>query len=284
MEAFRRAITSNTILLVGSAPQYCHCVIDPIPELSAIAVEKGIPLHVDACFGGFMLPWVEALGFPVTPFDFRLAGVTSMSADLHKYGFSIKGNSVLVFRDEELRRHQYFSYSGWPGGLFGSPSILGTRPGGNIATGWATLMALGREGFTNIARDCMRVTQAMIDGVNAVDGLTVLGKPPMTAFSFASTDPNVDILSVADIMEERGWRMERQQLPNCLHCSVMPSHVLSYEQFCKDVAEAVEMCRRDKSLAKKGTAGMYGMVANIPDKTIIDDFIVGYLSEMYKAT
>lgn len=135
-----KAINRNTILLVGSAPQYCHGVVDPISELSDIALRHGLPLHVDACFGGFMLPWLEKLGYKIPTFDFRIPGVTSMSADVHKYGYSSKGASVILYRNEELRSHQYFAYGAWPGGLFGSPSLTGSRPGGMIAAAWAALV------------------------------------------------------------------------------------------------------------------------------------------------
>ena len=140
MKLVEKAINGNTILLVGSAPQYCHGVIDPIEELSDLALKRGLPLHVDACFGGFMLPWLEKIGYNIPKFDFRVEGVTSMSADVHKYGYSSKGASVILYRNEELRSHQYFAYGGWPGGLFGSPSLTGSRPGGMIAAAWAALV------------------------------------------------------------------------------------------------------------------------------------------------
>lgn len=130
-----KACNSNTILIVGSAPQYCHAVVDPIEELAEIALRKGLPLHVDACFGGFMLPWLEKLGKKIPLWDFRVRGVTSISADVHKYGYSSKGASVILYKNDDIRSYQYFAYSAWPGGLFGSPSMSGSRPGGMIAAG-----------------------------------------------------------------------------------------------------------------------------------------------------
>ena len=135
MRLVEAAINRNTILLVGSAPQYCHGVVDPIEELAALALRKDLPLHVDACFGGFMLPWLEKIGKKVPLWDFRVNGVTSISADIHKYGYSSKGASCLLYKTQLLRRYQYFAYSLWPGGLFGSPSLAGSRPGGMIAAG-----------------------------------------------------------------------------------------------------------------------------------------------------
>lgn len=148
-----KAINRNTILLVGSAPQYCHGVVDPIQKLSDIALSHGLPLHVDACFGGFMLPWLEKLGYDIPTFDFRIPGVTSMSADVHKYGYSSKGASVILYRNEELRSHQYFAYGSWPGGLFGSPSLTGSRPGGMIAAAWAALVG---EDYRRISTNAMK--------------------------------------------------------------------------------------------------------------------------------
>ncbi|KCV70992.1 hypothetical protein H696_01938 [Fonticula alba] len=281
--AMYSAINSNTILLVASAVQYCHGVCDPIAEIAAIAQSKGLPLHIDACFGGLMLPWVEKLGYPVPAFDFRVPGVTSISADLHKYGFALKGSSVLLFRNEQLRHYQYFAYPGWPGGLFGSPSIIGTRPGGNIATAWATLRVIGCDGYMETARRLMEVTQAMMAGVEATGHLRVLGKPEMTAFAFSSSDPSMNIFSVADAMERRGWKMERQSEPPSLHCSVMPNHIDSHQQFIADIAEAVKDVKEKRVAADGSTAAVYGMVMAVPSHAVINEFIVGFLSEMYKA-
>jgi sphinganine-1-phosphate aldolase len=168
--AMERAITPQTLFLVGSAPAYPHGVVDRITELSDLALSRSLPLHVDACVGGFLLPFVRKLGFPVPPFDFAVPGVTSMSADLHKYGFAAKGASTVMYRTAALRRHQFYVYSGWPGGLFGSATVLGTRPGGAIAAAWASLTALGHEGYLRIAGIIMKTTRAFIDGITAIPG------------------------------------------------------------------------------------------------------------------
>jgi len=278
----RKAINANTIALLASAPQYCHGVVDPIPELSALALEKGLPLHVDACFGGFMLPWVEKLGYPVPVFDFRNAGVTSMSADIHKYGFGPKGASVVLYRNGDIRKHQYFAYSTWPGGLFGSPSMAGTRPGGNIAQAWATLRHLGEDGFTAMAKQLMGVTKDIQAAVQRIPELEIIGTPHMTCFAFQSKLPaQFDIQAFADVLEKKGWRLERQQLPSCIHCSIMPHHLKSKDRFIADLAEAAETVRQHPELAKTGTAAMYGMMAKLPDSGLLDDFVTGFFSEMY---
>ncbi len=159
VKAVEKRINRNTILIVGSAPCYPYGVIDPIDELSRIAIKKKLPLHVDACLGGFLLPFVEKLGYALPPFDFRVEGVTSMSADVHKYGFSAKGASVIVYKNIQYLRHQFFIYEDWCGGVFASPALLGTRPGGTIAAAWAAMVAQGQEGYMRNAKIIMETTK-----------------------------------------------------------------------------------------------------------------------------
>ncbi|KAK7091633.1 uncharacterized protein [Littorina saxatilis] len=281
VKAMEKAIGPNTILMACSAPQFCHGIVDPIEELSTLALKHGIPLHVDACFGGFMLPWVEKLGYQVPKWDFRCPGVSSISADIHKYGYCVKGASAIMYRDSELRKYQIFTYAEWPGGLYGSPSMAGTRPGANIAAAWASMLALGEEGYMSKAKELMDITASLKEGVQKIDGLTVIGEPHMTCFALGSNDPDVHILAVADVMETKGWKMERNQKPDSLHCSILPHHKASSDQVLADLAESVNTVRNDKGLQKKGTAGIYGMMATIPDKAIINDFITEFFSEIY---
>lgn len=282
VKAMENAINSDTVMLCASAPQFCHGVMDPIEEISNLALKKGLPLHVDACFGGFMLPWVEKLGYPMPKFDFRNPGVTSMSADVHKYGFCVKGASVICYRNSEIRKHQIYAYSEWPGGLYGSPSMAGTRPGGNIAAAWAAMKALGQDGYMNKAKLLMDVTVKMIKRIKNIQGLYIMGEPCMTAFSIGSCDKDINIQAVADVMETKGWKMERNQLPDSLHCSILQHHIPVADRFLDDLEDAASYCRGNKALAKKGTAGVYGMMANIPDKGIVTDFLVEFFSEVYK--
>jgi sphinganine-1-phosphate aldolase len=283
VDDIRNAITSNTVALLASAPQYCHGVVDPIAEIAQLAVQFDLPLHVDACFGGFMLPWVEKLGYPVPEFDFRVNGVTSISADIHKYGFGCKGASVLLYRNDSYRQYQIFAYSNWPGGLFGSPSMAGTRPGGNIAAAWAALMSMGEDGFMKVAKQLMETTVRLKEALNQIPGLAIVGQPHMTSFALISNDPEVDILAVADTMEERcGWTLERQQRPHTLHFSIMPHHVNVVDKLVADFRDCVEVVRTNKGLAQKGSAAMYGMMTRIPDNTVLDDFIVQFFNEVYK--
>ena len=168
--AMRDAITPETVLLVGSAPNYPHGMIDPIEDLGELAAGHGIGLQVDGCLGGFLLPWVERLGYPIPPFDFRVPGVTSMSADVHKYGYAAKGASTILYRTAALRRHQFHVTTGWPGGIYASPSMAGTRPGGAIAAAWAALRSMGEDGYLAIATEIMDAAHRLTDGIAAIDG------------------------------------------------------------------------------------------------------------------
>jgi len=286
MALVKKAIDRNTILLVGSAPQYCHGVVDPIEELAELALAKDLPLHVDACFGGFMLPWLEKIGKNVPLWDFRVNGVTSISADIHKYGYSSKGASCLLYKTQLLRAYQYFAYASWPGGLFGSPSLAGSRPGGMVAAAWAALVGMGQSGYLKFAQNVSNTTDQLIAGVNAIDGVKVLVSPHMTCLAIAA-DANVsspiNILAIADVMEERmgGWKMERQQLPDCLHLSVLPQHARTVDKFLEDLNKSVEYVRAHPECANQGTTGVYGMVAKVPDKGIINDFITKFFGSLY---
>jgi len=288
--AVRKAINRNTILLCGSAPQYCHAVIDPIEQLGALALTHGLPLHVDACFGGFMLPWLEKLGCAIPPWDFRVKGVTSISADIHKYGYCPRGASVVLYRNAQLRAHQFFAYPNWPGGLFGSAAMAGSRPGGMIAAAWTSMVAMGQEGYLNIAREVLNTTNKITAAVQRIDGIRLVTPSDMTAFAImadeAATHPSgrtIHILALADVMEAKGWQMERNQNPDSLHMSVSPLHSQSVDQLVADLEESVAYVYDHPELTSQGTVGMYGMVAKIPDGTIVNDFILGLFSSLYRA-
>ena len=202
VDACRAAITPQTILMVGSAPSYPQGVIDPIAELAQIAQERKLLFHVDACVGGMMLPFVRRLGYPVPEFDFRVPGVTSISADLHKYGYSAKGSSVILYRTHELRRHQFFVTTDWAGGVYASPTMAGTRPGGPIAASWAILNYLGEEGYLKITDTVMKTALKLRQGVSAIRGLKVLSTPEMSVFAIGSDDLNVYPFRVRRTLQE----------------------------------------------------------------------------------
>jgi glutamate/tyrosine decarboxylase-like PLP-dependent enzyme len=173
----RREITPNTIALIGSAPPFPHGIVDPIEELSELARENGIGFHTDGCLGGFILPWAEKLGYPVPPFDFRLPGVTSISADTHKYGYAAKGTSVILYRGYELRHYQYFSVTDWPGGIYFSPTFAGSRPGALSATAWAAMVSMGEQGYLEAARRILETTAWLTHQLRQIPEIEVIGDP-----------------------------------------------------------------------------------------------------------
>ncbi|MEW5785126.1 MAG: aspartate aminotransferase family protein [Bacillota bacterium] len=277
VQAVRQAVTPRTVLVVGSAPSYPQGVIDPIEELAAIALENDICCHVDSCLGGFILPFIAKLGYPVPPFDFRVPGVTSISADIHKYGFAAKGASVVLYRNEAIRRHQYFALADWPGGLFGSPSMTGTRPGGAIAAAWAIMKYLGEAGYRKLAGGIMETTRKLKEGIAAVPGLYILGRPEMSVFAFGSD--TIDIHLLADAMEERGWHMDRQQKPPCLHVMVTPAHAPVADQFLADLRDSAVVVESG-GCTPSGMAAMYGLAGTVPPGDV-ENFILDYLNELF---
>ncbi len=234
----RRHINRNTVLLVGSAGNYPYGTIDPIGALSDLAIEHGVGLHVDGCLGGFILPWGEQLGYDIAPFDFRHPGVTTISADTHKYGYGPKGTSLLLFRDKSLRRHLYFARPDWKGGMYASPGIGGSRSGGLIAATWAVMVSLGRQGYLDKARKVFETAFAMQTEVRKQPELRMMGSP---TFCFSFTSDAFDIYHVNDFMKQRGWRFNGQQFPSAIHmCVTGPQTQLGVaERFGVDLADAV---------------------------------------------
>jgi len=234
----RKHVGRNTVLIVGSAGNYPYGTIDPIAALSDLAALHGTGLHVDGCLGGFILPWGERLGYAIPPFDFRLPGVTSISADTHKYGYGPKGTSVLVFRDKALRRHGYFAKPDWKGGMYASPGMGGSRSGGLIAATWAVMVSLGREGYLAKARRVFETAFAMQAEVKKHPELRLMGSP---TFCFSFTSDGFDVYHVNDAMKQRGWRFNGQQFPSAIHMCVTGPQTQPgvVERFGADLAEAV---------------------------------------------
>lgn len=252
--AMRAAVTDNTVLIVGSAPSFSHGVIDPIPDIALLAEQRGIPCHVDACMGGFFLPFLEKLGCRLPPFDFRVPGVTSISADVHKYGFGAKGASTILYRNADLHKHQVFEFAGWPRGLYSSPTIAGTRPGGAIAAAWAIMRFLGEDGYLRVVEKTMAVTKALIGGINRIPGLEVWGQPDMSLFPYGSR--TLDVYAVADGLAERGWYVSRLVEPPSIHLVVTPAHEVAVGPYLRDVAEVADRVRRGE-IRSRGTAVRY---------------------------
>jgi sphinganine-1-phosphate aldolase len=243
VDAMAACVNDNTVLVVGSAPQYPQGVIDPIPELAALAAAVGASFHTDACMGGFFLPFVEQLGQDVPPWDFRVDGVTTISADLHKLGYAPKGASVLLHRTKALRRYQTFVFDDWLGGFYASSGMQGTRAGLPMATAWATLHHLGTEGYLRLTRATLDTRTRFVDGVRAIPGLSVLGEPEAQCVAVsvaAGYEGALDVFAVGDALLARGWHVDRQKPPDSLHATVSAGNAPVIEEFLTDLAACVE--------------------------------------------
>ena len=274
------ALTERTAVVVGSAPTFPHGVIDPIPEIAALAAERGVGCHVDACLGGFILPWARRLGYPVPPFDFRLPGVTSMSADTHKYGYAAKGSSVVLYRSRELRQFQYYTVTDWPGGLYLSPTLAGSRPGALSATCWAAMVSIGQNGYTEAARRILATGARIRDGVAVIPGLRVLGDPLwVTAFA---ADDGLDVYQVMENMGRRGWSLNGLQRPAAVHIAVTLRHTLPgvADRFLADLAASVEEVRSNPDVST-GMAPVYGMAGTLPAE-VVRQVLTGYLDMLFE--
>ncbi|MBK8257285.1 MAG: aspartate aminotransferase family protein [Polyangiaceae bacterium] len=280
-KAMARAINSKTVALVASAPQYPHGVVDPIAEIAAVAKKHGVGMHVDACVGGFVLPWVERLGRTLPIWDFRANGVTSMSADLHKYGYTAKGASVLLWESMDYMRWQFFVATDWPGGIYASPSIPGTRPGGPVAAAWAAMNSLGEKGYLDLTRRALETADALRDGVRSIPELSVLGESNATIVCWGANNSAVDVYAVADRMESRGWTIDRQQRPASVHLTVTANHAPIVEPYIADLRASVDEVKRDPNLVKSGNAPMYGMMAKAPLRAFVGQSVRKVMEAMY---
>ncbi|MBK8781834.1 MAG: aspartate aminotransferase family protein [Anaerolineales bacterium] len=280
VDAARKAVTTNTILMIGSAPAYPHGVVDPIRELAAIAQEHGILFHTDACVGGFMLPFVRKLGYPVPDFDLSVSGVTSISADLHKYGYAAKGASVILYKTAELRRHQMFVSINWPGGIYPSPSMGGTRPGAPIAAAWAVMNYLGESGYLELTDLVMKATRRLQDGVNATPGLKVVSNPEMSVFAIGSnpsTGSGLDVYSLADELTKHNWHLDRQQFPPTLHMTVQFGHVGVVDEFLSDLSAAADVVR--KPSFEKTANGWLVKIANFLVRILPEAWVTSFMEK-----
>jgi sphinganine-1-phosphate aldolase len=286
VDAVRRRINWKTIALVASAPCYPYGVVDPIPEMADLAARRGLALHVDACLGGYLLPFVERLpadpqAGQIPPFDFRVPGVTSISADVHKYGYAAKGASTLLYRGMDRLKSQFSVETDWCGGVYVSPTLAGTRPGGAIAAAWAALNAIGNDGYEANARTLMQVTRTFREGIRDTPGLRVFGMPAMSVLSFGSAPGGPDIYAVGDFLEAQGWHVDRVQNPAGLHLILNPGHAGVAQAWLKDLRDGVEHVRLHPEAAAEGSAPMYGMIAKVPLRGLIRKNVLGFLEKMY---
>jgi glutamate/tyrosine decarboxylase-like PLP-dependent enzyme len=247
VDAMAARVNDNTVLVVGSAPQYPQGVIDPIPELAQLAASVGASMHTDACMGGFVLPFMEQLGHDVAPWDFRVDGVTTISADVHKLGYAPKGASVILHRDKELRRYQTFTFDDWLGGFYASPNMQGSRPAMPMATAWAVLHHLGLDGYLRLTKLVIETRDTMIAGIGAIGGLRVLGEPEAHIVAMASSDDTLDVFAVGDALHARGWHLDRQGPPDTLHATVSAGNAPVIGDYLDDLRRCVDEVRGQRT-------------------------------------
>jgi sphinganine-1-phosphate aldolase len=280
--AMTELIDDQTVALVGSAANYAHGLVDPIEEIAALALSRGIGMHVDGCLGGWLLPWVERLGYDVPLWDFRVPGVTSISADTHKYGYALKGSSVLLYRDKDLRKNQYFTYPDWPGGLYVSPGFAGSRSGGIIASTWAAMLATGESGYLAAADGIMRTAVTIRDGIRAdIPELEVIGDPTFLVAFKAADD--LDVYLVNDALMAQGWRMNPLQLPPGLHfCITRPNTAPGVaESFLEALRVAVEFAVKHRGEPAQSGA-MYGFGGTPQGNAMLKALMAGLLDAMHE--
>lgn len=250
-ERMAAACDARTVLLAGSAPAYPHGVIDPIVDIAAVAAERGINCHVDACMGGMLLPFMERLGEQVPPWDFRVPGVTSISVDLHKYGYAPKGASVILYRSRALRDHQTFVTDDWLGGFYASPGVAGTRGGGPIAAAWAVLQHVGADGYLRLTRQARDAARRLAAGLRALPGVVVLGDLDATLVAFTFAD--VDAFAVGRALWQRGWYCDQQGPPPSLHATVHAGHAGVIDAFLAALADALAEVRATGAVAEQAS-------------------------------
>jgi sphinganine-1-phosphate aldolase len=248
-EAMQHAINGNTILMACSAPCFPCGVVDPVRRLGEIALRHHLLLHVDACMGGFMLPFMEEMGYQVPEFDFRVPGVTSISMDAHKYGYAPKGVSIILYRNRELRRKQFFIHTEWSGGIFASTTFSGTRSGGPVAGAWAIMKHMGRVGYNTLVRQVMETTQIIREGIENIEGLQIVGDPDMSVMAFSSDQHN--IYNIGDALTARGWYLDRLQFPEALHLTITQLNLGMANEFLRDLQE-IMADEASLTSAKKG--------------------------------
>jgi glutamate/tyrosine decarboxylase-like PLP-dependent enzyme len=273
--AMRDAITDNTILLVGSAPGYAHGIVDPISEIANLAAENDLLCHVDGCVGGIHLSYMRKLGYPVPEFDFSVAGVTSISADLHKYGYAAKGASVILYKNKELRKHQMFACSRWTGYTVINAAVTSSKTAGPMAAAWAVMNYLGDEGYMEIVRQVMEATRMVVDGIHRIDGVRVLGEPNMCMFSFASASEKINVYRLADALKTKGWYVQpqfaRANSPANLHISMNRATVHQAQAFLDDLGKTIEELNQEdiKDDARELQAQLDKLAIKFDDATFL---------------
>ncbi|CAI2733331.1 unnamed protein product [Schistosoma spindalis] len=285
MIEMKSSITDDTCMLVGSAPGFPHGIIDPIQEIAKLGHRYNIPVHVDCCLGGFLLPFMEKVNYPIGEFDFRLPGVTSISCDTHKYGFAPKGTSVIMYRNQYYRSKQYFTQTTWPGGIYASSTLPGSRPGALIATCWATMMYHGENGYCKSTKRIISTTRYIINELRKIPGIFILGEPNVSIIAFSSN--HFDIYQLSHLLSNqpngRGWNLNNLQFPPAIHLCITDMHTMKgcAEQFIQDVKEIVKELMIKPNKKSEGSVALYGLSQMIPDRSIVTELAHCYLDAYY---
>ncbi|KAJ2719985.1 Dihydrosphingosine phosphate lyase [Coemansia sp. Benny D115] len=280
LSAMRRAIDSDTVLIVGSSSTFPHGASDDLSALSALAIKQKVGFHIDSCLGSFIMPFLKEAGFPEVICDFRLPGVTSISCDTHKYGFAPKGTSVIMYNSKQMRRYQYFTISTWPGGIYASPTIAGSRSGAVIAGCWAALVKMGRDGYLQQCKEIVGCRIQIQKAIEAIPELYVVGEPSNTVIAFGARDP-VGIYGVMDEMKARGWDLSPLQYPAALHMACTRLTVPVADEFIRDLKDSVGMVKANPGNYNKGSKAIYGFASTVPDTTIVDEVAAGFIDALY---
>ncbi|KAM0730503.1 Sphingosine-1-phosphate lyase [Formica fusca] len=281
IQHMRKSITKNTIMLVGSAPNFPYGTMDNIEEISELGVKYNIPVHVDACLGGFLTCFMPDAGYDVPLSDFRLAGVTSLSADTHKYGYAPKGSSIILYRNKIYRHYQYTITTDWPGGIYGSPTINGSRAGGIIASCWATLMFFGYNDYVESTKKIIGTTKYIEQNLREMDGIFVFGTPATSVIAIGSDKFHIYRLSEA--LSTKGWNLNTLQFPCGIHICITYMHTQPgvADQFLNDIKSELNTILKTQNALVEGKLAMYGMSQSIPDRSVVGDFTKCFLDSMY---
>lgn len=281
LKAMRRTINSSTCMLVGSCPQFPHGSIDDIQGIAKLGLAYGIPVHVDACLGGFLVPFMKEAGYPIAPFDFSVDGVTSISADTHKYGFAPKGSSVILYNKPIYRHYQWFSFPDWPGGIYATSTISGSKAGGITAACWASLVYHGRSGYVDSTKKIIATTKYITEELHKVEGIKVMGKPQVSVVAFGAEGAN--IFGISEMLKGRGWNLNNLQFPSCIHLCVTMLHTEDgvADRFVRDVRESAAKAMADPNATNTESAAIYGMSQTIPDRGLVSLITWSYLDSLY---
>lgn len=281
IKAMERAINGNTVMLVGSAPNYPYGTIDDIEAIAKLGKKYNIPVHVDACLGGFLIIFMKKAGYPMKPFDFSVDGVTSISADTHKYGFTPKGSSVILYSDKVYRHYQYTVTTEWPGGVYGSPTVNGSRAGGIIAATWATMMNFGLDGYVEKTRRIIDAARYIEDGLRKIDNIYIFGTPATSVVAIGSKE--FDIFRLSAELNGLGWNLNSLQFPSGIHICVTHMHTQNgiADKFIADVRSKVALIMQNPEKPVEGKMAIYGVAQEVPDREVVGEFTKCFIDSMY---